>query len=60
MKALVRSEIRGGLGLNWFKIADNVFVTSEELLLDIPGVDHGRALNRFIELHLPGRIMSML
>ena len=56
----MRSEIRGGLGLNWFKIADNVFVTSEELLLDIPGVDHGRALNRFIELHLPGRIVSML
>lgn len=56
----MRSEIRGGLGLNGFKIADNVFVTSEELLLDIPGVDHGRALNRFIELHLPGRIVSML
>ena len=59
LEALVRSEIRGGLGLNWFKIADNVFVTSEELLLDIPGVDHGWSLNRFIELHLPGRIVSM-
>ena len=60
LEALVLGEIWGGLGLSWFKIADNVFVTSQELLLDIPGVDHGWSLNSLVELHLSGRVVSML